>query len=110
MLPDADVAKAVAGDLGTKVLSNSGWHVYANMEHLLSRRVVSGFAGSVADYVIDKGSLPNTDALLARSITLGIGVVDPGLGSAFGLSVRSGPEDIERVADQFAAAVSRYTS
>jgi 8-amino-3,8-dideoxy-alpha-D-manno-octulosonate transaminase len=109
-LPDPDVAKAVAGDLGTKVLSNSGWHVYANMEHLLAKRVVSGFARSVADYVIDRGALPNTDALLARSITLGIGVVDPGLGSAFGLNVQSSPPDIERVADQFRGAVDRYVS
>ncbi len=107
-LPDPISAAAVAGELGTKTLSNSGWHVYANMEHLLRRRVVSGFAQSVADYVADPGSLPATDALLARSITLGIGVVDPGLGSAFGINIRSTSADIEQVAGRFRAAVERH--
>ncbi|HVE19109.1 MAG TPA: DegT/DnrJ/EryC1/StrS family aminotransferase, partial [Ilumatobacteraceae bacterium] len=74
-LPNSAVAAEVASDLGTKTLSNSGWHVYSNMEHLRSRRIVSGFASSVADYVADPGLLPATDALLARSITIGIGVV-----------------------------------
>ena len=107
-LPDAAVAAAVASDLGTKTLSNSGWHVYSNMEHLRSRRIVSGFASSVADYVAEPGSLPATDALLARSITIGIGVVDAGIGSAFGLNVRSDAGDIEQVADRFTTAVHRH--
>ena len=107
-LPDAATAAAVAADLGTKTLSKSGWHVYANMEHLLQRRVVSGFSRTVADYVADRGALPQTDALLDRSITLGIGVVDPGIGSAFGLSIKSAPSDVERVAGQFRAAVGRH--
>ena len=95
-------------DLGTKTLANSGWHVYANMEHLRSRRIVSGFASSVADYVADPGLLPATDALLARSITLGVGVVDAGIGSAFGINVRSTASDIEKVADRFRAAVEHH--
>ena len=106
-LPDAQIAAAVASDLGTKTLSNSGWHVYANMEHLRERRVVSKFLQPVADYVAEPGSLPQTDALLARSISLGIGVVDPGLGSAFGISIRSGPKDIEQIADRFRTVVER---
>ena len=107
-LPDAAIAAAVASDLGTKTLSNSGWHVYSNMEHLRSRRIVSGFASSVADYVAEPGLLPATDALLARSITIGIGVVDAGIGSAFGLNIRSDAADIEKVADRFTAAVGRH--
>lgn len=107
-LPDADIAGAVADDLGTKTLARSGWHVYSNMEHLRSRRIVSGFARSVADYVAEPGSLPATDALLARSITLGVGVVDPGIGSAFGINVRSTASDIEKVADRFRAAVGLH--
>jgi dTDP-4-amino-4,6-dideoxygalactose transaminase len=105
---DAATAAAVAADLGTKTLANSGWHFYANMEHLRRRRIVSGFARSVADYVADPGALPSTDALLPRSITLGIGVVDPGLGSAFGLDIRSSPTDIDQVAARFCAAVERH--
>ena len=107
-LPDAASAAAVAHELGTKTLSNSGWHVYANMEHLLQRRVVAGFARSVADYVAAPGALPATDALLARAITLGVGVVDPVLGSAFGINIRSTPSDIEHVAARFRAAVERH--
>jgi 8-amino-3,8-dideoxy-alpha-D-manno-octulosonate transaminase len=107
-LPDAASATAVAADLGTKTLAKSGWHVYSNMEHLRSRRIVSGFASSVADYVADPGLLPATDALLARSITLGIGVVDAGIGSAFGINIKSTPSDIERVAGQFCDAVGRH--
>jgi dTDP-4-amino-4,6-dideoxygalactose transaminase len=107
-LPNSAVAAAVATDLGTKTLSNSGWHVYSNMEHLRSRRIVSGFASSVADYVAEPGLLPATDALLARSITIGIGVVDAGIGSAFGLNIRSDAADIEKVADRFTAAVGRH--
>ncbi|HEX2784312.1 MAG TPA: DegT/DnrJ/EryC1/StrS family aminotransferase [Ilumatobacteraceae bacterium] len=108
ILPDAAGAAAVAAELGTKTLANSGWHVYANMEHLRSRRIVSGFARSVADYVADPGLLPATDALLARSITLGVGVVDAGIGSAFGLNVRSTASDIEQVAKRFQVAVERH--
>jgi dTDP-4-amino-4,6-dideoxygalactose transaminase len=106
-LPDAASAAAIAADLGTKTLADSGWHVYSNMEHLRSRRIVSGFARSVAEYVAEPGSLPVTDALLARSITLGVGVVDAGIGSAFGINIRSTPSDIEQVADRFRAAVER---
>jgi 8-amino-3,8-dideoxy-alpha-D-manno-octulosonate transaminase len=46
--------------------------------------------------------------LLARSITIGIGVVDAGIGSAFGINVRSESSDIEQVADRFRAAVERH--
>jgi hypothetical protein len=67
-LPDADAAAAVARDLGTKTLADSGWHVYANMEHRGGKRIVSGFASAVADYVAEPGLLPATDALLALVI------------------------------------------
>ncbi len=107
-LPDAATASIVAKELGTKTLADSGWHVYANMEHLLQRRIVSGFARSAADYVVAPGCLPATDALLARAITLGVGVVDSVLGSAFGINIRSTPSDIERVADRFRVAVERH--
>ena len=107
-LTDARAAAAVAADLGTKTLAKSGWHVYSNMEHLRSRRIVAGAARAVPEYVAEPGSLPATDALLARSITLGVGVVDAGIGSAFGINIKSTPSDIERVAEQFRAAVERH--
>ncbi|MEP7045059.1 MAG: DegT/DnrJ/EryC1/StrS family aminotransferase [Ilumatobacteraceae bacterium] len=108
VLPDAETAAAVARDLDTKTLADSGWHVYKNMEHLRSRKIVSGFASAVADYVADPGLLPRTDALLARSITLGIGVVDAGIGSAFGINVRATSDDIAKAADRFRTAVQHH--
>jgi hypothetical protein len=45
--------------------------------------------------------LPRTDALLARSINIGIGVSDPGLGSAFGVTMRDGPAEVEKQAARF---------
>jgi dTDP-4-amino-4,6-dideoxygalactose transaminase len=107
-LPNAENATAVAAELGTKTLAKSGWHVYSNMEHLRNRRIVSGFASSVADYVAEPGSLPATDELLARSITIGIGVVDAGIGSAFGINVRSDSSDIEQAGKRFRTAVERH--
>jgi hypothetical protein len=58
--------------------------------------------------VAEPGALPATDALLARSITLGVGVVDPGIGSAFGIDVRSTPERIAEVAERFVTVVGRH--
>ena len=78
------------------------------MEHLRSRRIVSGFASAVADYVADPGLLPATDALLARSITLGVGVVDAGIGSAFGINVRSDCDRHREGADRFRTAVEHH--
>ena len=109
-LPDAESAAVVAKELGTKTLANSGWHVYSNMEHLRSRRIVSGFASEVAHYSAEPGSLPATDALLARSITIGVGVVDAGIGSAFGINVRSTPDDVQQTADRFRSAVERHVA
>ena len=40
--PSAEVAQAVAAELGSIPLAASGWHVYSNMEHLLEKRTVSG--------------------------------------------------------------------
>ena len=48
-----------------------------------------------------KGMLPRTDALLNRSINIGIGVDDPGLGSAFGVTMRDGLDVVEQRATRF---------
>lgn len=109
-LPTAEVASKVAAALGTKTLDQSGWHVYSRMEHVLEGRTVSRLARVVSGFGIRRGDLPQTDELLSRSITLGIGVVDPGLGSAFGLNVRSTLAEIERVADALDRAVRPLVS
>jgi dTDP-4-amino-4,6-dideoxygalactose transaminase len=105
VFPSAEVAEKVAADLGAIRLSESGWHVYTHMEHLLEKRTITGrgcpfdcqeHARRDLDYF--RGMLPRTDALLERSISVGIGVVDPNL-SPFGLGISA---DEERARNQAA--------
>jgi dTDP-4-amino-4,6-dideoxygalactose transaminase len=112
--PSAEVAQAVTAELGAIPLAASGWHVYANMEHLLQKRTVSGkgcpfdcscFGHGQADY--RAGMLPQTDALLARSMSIGIGVSDPNL-APFGLRMRDDEAAARSVADRFRRAAGTY--
>jgi 8-amino-3,8-dideoxy-alpha-D-manno-octulosonate transaminase len=115
-LPDEASARAVAAELGTKVVADSGWHVYSNMEHILEKRTVTpqGCPFNCASYPTSveyrKGMLPQTDALLARAINLSVGVSDPGLGSAFGASIHSDRAEVERVAARVREVVGRVVS
>ncbi len=92
VFPDAAMAAAVTGELGSITLDHSGWHVYSHMEHLLARRTATGrgypFGVSghpVPDY--RPGMLPATDALLGRSMSFSIGVQDPNL-APYGVRMR----------------------
>ena len=106
VFPDAASATAVTQELGSITLDHSGWHVYSQMEHLLARRTASGRGcpfdcechGSAARYEV--GMLPATDALLARSMSFAIGVVDPNL-APFGLRMRDSADVAERRAERF---------
>lgn len=90
-------AKAVAASLGASTVDNSGWHVYSNMEHVMhSLRNLGQPDG--------KGAYPRTDDILSRSINLSVGVVDAGLGAAFGISINSTDEEIEQAARRFLTA------
>ena len=94
---DRKNAAIVAKKLKTKTVDQSGWHVYANMEHvnrwLAEHNLPHG-----------KGSYTRTDDILSRSINLSVGVVDGGLGSAFGINIHSSDEEIESKALQFRKA------
>jgi hypothetical protein len=77
------------------------------MEHLLERRTVSGrgcpfdcecHGGDGAGYY--RGMLPATDALLARSMSIGIGVFDTNL-APFGLRMRDDDAAARRCAERF---------
>lgn len=48
-----------------------------------------------------KGAYSKTDDILSRAINLSVGVVDAGLGAAFGINIHSTDEDIEKAAKQF---------
>jgi 8-amino-3,8-dideoxy-alpha-D-manno-octulosonate transaminase len=111
-LPDERSARKVAAELGTKVVADSGWHVYSNMEHILDKRTVTtqgcpfNCSSHPTAVKYKKGMLPQTDALLARAINLSVGVSDAGLGSAFGVNIHSGSDEVERVADRVREAVT----
>lgn len=93
----AERAAKVARTLGTTTVDRSGWHVYANMEHLNRYLAEKGRPHG-------KGAYPKTDDILSRSINLSVGVVDAGLGAAFGIDIDSTGEEIEKAAAAFRAA------
>ena len=97
---DAGKAAEVARSLRTKTVDQSGWHVYANMEH------VNHYLKEVGQ-PYGKGSYPRTDDILSRAINLSVGVVDPGLGSGFGININSTDEEIDAAADSFRKACQR---
>lgn len=96
---DAAHARRVCERLGTKTVSDSGWHVYSNMEHIIRELSERGRD-------VRKGAFPKTDELLERSVNLSVGVVDGGLGSGFGINIHSTDDEIQAVAAEIRAAVA----
>jgi 8-amino-3,8-dideoxy-alpha-D-manno-octulosonate transaminase len=90
-------AEKVSKALGSKTVDQSGWHVYANMEHILKYLKEVGQPHT-------KGSYPKTDDILSRSMNISIGVVDGGLGAGWGININSVDAEIEAAAKQFIAA------
>jgi len=114
-LPNEEVARKMARELGTKVVADSGWHVYSNMEQILEKRTITPegcpftcpfYKGSEVKY--EKGMLPQTDDLVSRAINISIGVSDPGLGSAFGSKITDTADEIDARAEEFRSAAQRY--
>jgi dTDP-4-amino-4,6-dideoxygalactose transaminase len=114
-LPTEKIARQVARELATRVVADSGWHVYSNMEQILEKRTITAdncpfscplYKGGEVKYW--KGMLPQTDALVARAINIGIGVADPGLGSAFGVTICDGVDVVDIRAEEFRRAVGKY--
>ncbi len=115
ILPSKEIARKIAGELGTTVVQKSGWHVYSNMEHILNKRTITKegcpftcpyYKGPEPDYY--KGMLPNTDDLLSRSINIGIGISDPGLGTAFGITITDNASEIDKKIEQFRSVAEKY--
>ena len=99
LFEDKGTAARVAKALGTKTVSESGWHVYNHMEQILA---LSDEQGKKRYW---KHMLPRTDDILARAINLSIGVVDPGLGAGFGINILASEEEIESQAELFIKTV-----
>lgn len=90
-------AVKVSKTLGSKTIDQSGWHVYANMEHVLRHLKEVGQPHT-------KGSYPKTDDILSRAMNISIGVVDGGLGAGWGININSTDAEIEAAANQFIEA------
>ncbi len=90
-------AAKVAETLNTFTVDNTGWHVSFNMDHLIRHLQSLNRPCSFADF-------PRSEDLLKRSINLSVGVVDPGLGTAFGINIDSTNEEIEAAAARFRQA------
>ena len=114
-LPSEKIAREAADALDTKVVADSGWHVYSNMEQILGTRTITPegcpftcpyYKGDEVKYW--KGMLPQTDDLLSRAINISIGVSDPGLGSAFGVTMSDGFDVVDARAAQFRRVVEAY--
>jgi dTDP-4-amino-4,6-dideoxygalactose transaminase len=99
LFENASIAAHVAEALGTTTVDRSGWHVYNNMEQILA------YTDSAGNKLYHKHMLPQTDAVLSRAINLSVGVVDPGLGAAFGINILSSDAEIEKTAQKFVNTV-----
>lgn len=111
MFDSAEQADDVAARLGTKTQFNSGWHVYDHMEHLLSHSVPTQIScpwacphyGVESSYT--KGMLPKTDAILKRSVSIGIGIADKGNGVGLGANILSTKEELLGIAKKVVDAL-----
>ena len=111
-LPDKKSADEAGQEAEHPTVSHSGWHVYNNMEQILGKKMITdqgcpynctcypGPAGSTR-----RGCCPQTDRLLERAINISVGVVDRGLGSAFGIHPHSTDAEIDQKAQQFRQVV-----
>ncbi len=97
--PKAQHASHIAEALGTTTVQESGWHVYNNMDQILN------YTDTAGNKPYNQDMLPRTNDLLARSIALSVGVVDSGLGAAFGINILSTDDAIEKTADTFVKTV-----
>ncbi len=90
-------AALVSRRLGTVTVDESGWHVYANMEHLNRYLKEKGRP-------YGRGAFPRTDDILSRALNLSVGVVDAGLGAGFGINIDSSEDEIKQTAGIFRKA------
>jgi dTDP-4-amino-4,6-dideoxygalactose transaminase len=111
-MPTIESAEKLADKIGCTTVAKSGWHVYNNMEHFLGQMTITKegcpftcpyYKGEELKYY--KGMLPKTDDLLSRAINISVGVSDVGLGSAYGIRIKSSPDEIDKVAQNLFTAI-----
>jgi dTDP-4-amino-4,6-dideoxygalactose transaminase len=112
--PTAKGAEGFAAELGGKPVYYSGWHVYAHMEQLLNQKMPAPikcpFTCPHYDRAIkyEPGMLPQTDDLLQRSVSVGIGVIDKGNGAGFGINILSTEEEVHEMAIHLKTLAQKY--
>jgi dTDP-4-amino-4,6-dideoxygalactose transaminase len=114
VFPSEEIARTVTDELGSITLAHSGWHVYNHMEHFLAQRTMTDrgcpfdcSCTHAEQATYRAGMLPATDALLARSMSFAIGVLDPNL-APWGLRMRDGADVARERAERFLAVASRH--
>ncbi len=111
LLPDKKSADRAAKELNTLTVAHSGWHVYNNMEQILGMKTINPKSNPLKNQQYkgkarySRGMLPRTDRLLERAINISIGVVDAGLGAAFGIDPNADEDEVDRQAECFRKAV-----
>lgn len=105
-------AKDVAERIGAKPLLDSPTHYYGSLPALAAfgrgdRRPVPFRAPGPGRWLrnYERGALPRTDDILARSVALATGVSDGYLGAGFGVHPGSSESEIDAVAQEFRRAV-----
>lgn len=109
-----EAAQAVAQELGCSTLDKSRRHYYAQINALSpppdQEAPTCPFQhkpGEKRRNTLAPGELPRTDNLLSRAVALSVGLSDSYLGSGFGASVRSDPDELSGIADRFSAAAAQ---
>jgi len=108
----AELAEAFCAKIGSSPLSNSGWHVYNNMEQVLNKE--TGTRANCpyncprfpTEREYKKHMLPQTDDILSRAVNISIGVIDKGLGAGTGINIHSDDAEIERVGQEIIDAIN----
>lgn len=104
-------AAAFCKIVGTATVSTSGWHVYNNMEQILNK--VTAFPANCpyscprfeTQVEYRKHMLPQTDDILERAVNISVGVVDKGLGAAYGININTPDDDVRKVGENLAKVI-----
>ena len=109
-----EAAEGFATEINSKPVFYSGWHVYSHMEQLLGQKMPTEFNcpfecpvyGKKVAYKV--GMLPQTDDLLRRSVSIGIGVIDKGNGASFGINILSTEDEVVEIGERLANIIKKY--
>lgn len=103
---DKGTAANFVSKTGQSTISDSGWHVYNNMEQILGKKMASAYNCPFGCQAFEREldykphMLEKTDSILERAVNISVGVVDKGLGAGYGININSSNEEIKSVAER----------